>query len=224
MALQTQSTDPRDAKASSLTDATAPNAALNSGEGGTASSGAALRDRTRSAGRRGNALWVDILLLVLVIGILIGGWFGYRALRDDYAPDWEERDILILVEITGADTAVFPAPEYLKGTSVYVSDRIGAPAIGIVESATLSEVQPVTDATSTSSATIPVLTLHITTTARYREGQGYVAGDTPVLAGMSMTFRTGGSTPVDGTLTAAAAEGTIIAIYETAEPDTAADS
>ena len=53
--------------------------------------------------RRGNRLWValvvDVILLVLLAGLIVGGIFGYRAVRDMYAPVWDERDVVFGVKM-----------------------------------------------------------------------------------------------------------------------------
>ena len=66
------------------------------------------------AGRGRSRIWVtllvDLILLLVIAGLVVGGVFAYRAIRELYAPAWETREVVFKVEMTGID------PEDRKST------------------------------------------------------------------------------------------------------------
>ena len=65
--------------------------------------GAGMMPGASARRRRVIAILVDILLLLLLAGLIAGGWFAYRAIREVYAPTWETREVVFRVEMTGID-------------------------------------------------------------------------------------------------------------------------
>lgn len=161
------------------------------------------------------AILMDILLLLALAGLLVGGWFGYRALRDVYAPEWEVREVTYRVELKGIDPNVV---EYgADGRPVYTnkalwsSDRTDADHLG-----TVVDVQ--TDLVDGNTLN---LYLTVKANAYYREGKGYRMGVTMLLAGYEGLFRLEGASGdlVDGLM----AEGMILSLHETADEQTEAN-
>ena len=160
--------------------------------------------------RRGKRLWVtllvDLILLVLLAGLIVGGIFGYRAVRDMYAPGWEVRDV-----VCGVNMANVP-PEMVKYDSergkyfivdgpIWSSDETDADMLG-----TVTDIRTVMVSTEADGQGETVLTLYleVKASAYYREGKGYRMGETLLLAGSTGTYR------LDGL----SAEGTIIFMHE----------
>lgn len=191
----------RDGKASSLTDSTEAHrpgtpAAVES-KGGEVKGGRLGRPR-----RGWVALVVDLVLLVVLIGLIVGGVFAYRAVRELYAPTWETRDVVFCVEMTGIDPAMVKYGQdgrpTFTGNAIWSSDRTDADLLG-----TVTDVRTVLVAWEDGHNT---LTLYLTVEAQahYREGKGYRMGATMLLAGITDTFR------VEGMV----AEGTVISMHE----------
>ncbi len=157
-------------------------------------------------GRRGDRWWisllVDMALLLVLAGLIVGAVFGYRALRDLYAPVWETREVVFCVEMKGID------PELVKygkdgrptivNNSIWSSDLTDADHLGIVTDVR-SVLVPLNDGTNT-------LTLYLTVEANayYRLGKGYRMGETMLLAGYEGVFR----------LESLSAQGSIISMHE----------
>ena len=157
-------------------------------------------------GRRGNRWWVsllvDLVLLALLAGLIVGGVFGYRALRELYAPTWETRDVVFCVEMTGIDPNMVKygqdgRPTFVNNP-VWSSDHTDADCLG-----TVTDVRTVLVALEDGTNT---LTLYLTVEAKayYREGKGYRMGETMLLAGTEGVYRLEGMS----------AAGTVISMHE----------
>lgn len=139
--------------------------------------------------RRGRAkVWVvDILLLVAIAGLVVGGVFLYRYLRDTYAPSWDEEQVVYVVELSGLDptllTSASGGDRPLVGKEIYASAREDADVLG-----TVRDVVRVTDE-KTGRVT---LYLTVAATVRYREEKGYWIGDTRLLCGRTYSMRVAG--------------------------------
>ena len=173
--------------------------------------------RGRSEGRgprgaRNQRFWmtllVDMVLLAVLFGAVAGGIFGYRAVREWYAPEWETRDVIFCVEMENIDP---DAVKYgadgrptMEGNGIWSSDRTDADLLG-----TVTEVRTVLVAKEDGTNT---LTLYLTVEAGayYREGKGYRMGETMLLAGSEGTYRLEGLT----------AAGTIVSMHEKADDPT----
>lgn len=157
-------------------------------------------------GRRDRRLWVsvlvDVILLVVLVGLIVGAWFGIRAVRELYAPTWETRTVVYRVEIEGI------APDEVKYASdgryvfenkaVWSSEHTDADHLG-----TVTDAHTVLVAWDDGSNTV-TLYLTVEAEAYYREGKGYRMGETMLLAGAKGLFRLEGMT----------AEGTIVSMHE----------
>lgn len=138
--------------------------------------------------RTGKRLWlsllVDVVVLLVLVGLIVGGWYGFRAIRDLYAPEWEARSVVFGLEIKDVPTDML---EYyqneINGTAVRSSDRTDADVIG-----TVIEVQNVLVRQEDGSETLNIR-LILEAEAHYREGEGYRMGETMLLAGMEQDFR-----------------------------------
>ena len=156
---------------------------------------------------RGKRLWmailVDVLFLALVAGLTLGGVYGYRALREMYAPEWEIREVVFRVkmenippEMLVMDTA--QSDLVIKGKSIWSSEQTDADMLGIVENVRTATVS------TESSETVLTMYLDVRASAYYRKGKGYRMGETMLLAGSTGTYRLAGL----------AAEGMIISVSE----------
>lgn len=204
-----------DRKASALTDSTHAHTPVAPTEGKRESNprepgAAGLR-------RRGARLWVailvDILLILAIVGLFVGGFFGYRAVRELYAPTWETREVVFCVMMEGID------PEMVKynqdgrptftGNAIWSSGSTDADRLG-----TVTDVRTVL-VTHTDRTNSLTLYLTVEAEARYREGQGYYMGNTHLLAGIEGIFRVQGMS----------AEGMVISLGEpTAETEAPAEA
>ena len=188
-----------DPKASSLPDsATAhrpASPASRSGKG----------DGKRSVSRRGSRGWVtlavDIILLLVIAGLVVGAVFAYRVIRELYAPTWETREVVFEVEMTGIDLDLVKYGQdgrpTMTGHPLWSSDRSDADFLG-----TVTDVRTVL--VSEEGKNSLNLYLTVEATAHYREGKGYHMGVTMLLAGMKNTFMAEGLV----------AEGTVISMHE----------
>lgn len=156
--------------------------------------------------RRGNHWWVslliDLALLVVLAGLIVSVVFGYRALRELYAPVWETRDVVFCVEMEGIDPEMVKYGQDGRPTFVndpiWSSDRTDADLLG-----TVTDVRTVLVAWEDGTNT---LTLYLTVHAEayYREGKGYRMGETMLLAGSESVYRLEGMS----------SEGIIISMHE----------
>lgn len=195
-----------DAKASSLPDSAATHrpAAAASGK----SRGEGKRFTGRKGPRRGVTLLVDILLLLILAGLITGGVFAYRAIRELYAPTWETREVVFGVEMTGIDLDLVKYGQdgrpTITGHPLWSSDRDDADLLG-----TVTDVRTVLVSGEEGENTLN-LYLTVEATAYYREGKGYRMGTTMLLAGMKGTFMAQGLV----------AEGMVISMHEKSDETT----
>ncbi len=199
-----------DRKASSLADRTVTlrPAASDPKE---PSSGAAAAGRKRPASRNRITLLVDLILLVFIALLVVGGIFAYREIRELYAPTWETRDVVFRVEMTGVDPAMIKYGQdgrpTMVGHPLWSSDLIDADCLG-----TVTDVRTVLVSGEDGNNTL-TLYLTVEASAHYREGKGYRMGATALLAGTEGTFL------AEGLI----AEGTVISMHEKSD-ETAAET
>ena len=132
-------------------------------------------------------LLVDLLLLAILCGLGGGIWFGYRSVKNIYAPEWEIRPISFVIEIT--DLELEQANDMLKtlpGCRVWYSADANGDLLGKI-----NELEPVPYTDENGKGKV-ALYLTVSTEANYREGKGYYVGSTGLLAGESAIFRTEG--------------------------------
>ena len=145
------------------------------------------------------------------IGLVIGGVFAYRQIRELYAPTWETREVVFRVEMTGIDPAMIKYGQdgrpTMVGHPLWSSDRTDADCLG-----TVTEVQTVLVSGEDGNNTLN-LCLTVEASAHYREGKGYRMGATMLLAGTQGTFL------AEGLI----AEGVVISMHEKSG-DTAGDT
>lgn len=143
----------------------------------------------KASGRKRRGTWlIDGIFLVLIIGAVVGIYFLYSHLRDKFAPAWEERPVVYVLELTGVDSEMVAyessGEKALCGKDVYGSMKPGADQLGRV-----TEAIRVQDAENPDRVT---LYLTVEATARYREGYGYRMADTRLLCGETRGFRLAG--------------------------------
>ncbi len=155
--------------------------------------------------RRRGVIIIDILLIVLLCGGIVGGVFGYRALKAAYTPVWEEREMIYCVELLCVDAEALP-PYWNVHAPAYASDAADAAPIGYLVDVSHMTTLPgssskidFSGSAETGTASEPTyksVGLVLRTTARYRAGEGYLCGDFSLLAGVSFDIRVDGiSTP-----------------------------
>lgn len=190
----------KDRKATSLSDGVGTY--RTSAPEGSESKGNARKPDPVRKSRKWVALVVDLILLVVLIGLIVGGVFAYRAIRDLYAPVWETRDVVMCVKMEGIDPSMVKYGQdgrsTFTGNPIWSNDRTDADCLG-----TVTDVRTVLVSREDGYNTI---TMYLTVEARayYREGKGYRMGATMLLAGDGGTYR------VEGMI----AEGTIISMHE----------
>lgn len=145
--------------------------------------------KPRREGRR--FFWVvDFLILVLTVACICGAWFGYRHLRNKWAPAWDVRQITFCILIEDMDPALLPYDQNgelaLHGKTVWSSDRASADAIGKITS-----YDTVMIAQEGKANTVD-LYLYVEADALYRAGEGYRVERTPLLAGQTGVYRFAG--------------------------------
>lgn len=182
-------TDGENRKASALTDGSRPQTAAPE-EAGKAPPRRERKKEDRLRSRSAQPwvpILVDMILILVLAGLLVGGIFGYRAARDVYAPVWETRDVVFCIRLDGIDSR-FVLDENgsyrsFLGESVWSSNSTNADHLG-----TVSDTR-VVQTTYDDGADRITLYMTVTATARYRAGQGYYLGDTRLLAGIEGHFR-----------------------------------
>ena len=187
------------------------------GSGGNAESVKSAKGTGKVAmGRRDRRLWVsllvDVILLLVLVGLIVGAWLGLRALRELYAPTWETRTVVYCVEIEGIspDAVKYGSDgRYVfENKGIWSTDRTDADFLG-----TVTDARTVLVAWDDGSNTV-TLYLTVEAEAYYREGKGYRMGETLLLAGNRGDFR------LEGMI----AQGTIVSMHEKkaeTEPQTA---
>ena len=132
-------------------------------------------------------LLVDLALLLVLCGLGVGIWFGYRAVKNIYAPEWETRQISFVVEITDLGLEETNAlRNTLSGSPLWYSSAADGDMLGQI-----SQLDSVPYTTEEGEGVL-ALYLTVTAEAKYREGQGYYVGSTRLLAGENGVFRTEG--------------------------------
>ncbi len=147
-------------------------------------------------------LIVDLVLLLVLVGVVVGGWLGYRAVKSAYAPDWQSRQVSFSVEIKNIDydraDQLLPS---LAGHDLWYSAHVSGDRLGVVK-----DVRAVPSVTEDGRETM-TLYLTVETTVAYRAGVGYYVGTTRILAGETGVFRAQGMT----------AEGMVVSLTDLTE-------
>ena len=124
----------KDGKASSLTDG-AGTLRPSTPEGGEGKGSNRKFDPVKKK-RTWKTLVVDLVLLVVIVGLVAGGVFAYRAIRDLYAPVWETRDVVFCVKMDGIDPSMVKYGQdgrsTFTGNPIWSSDRTDADCLGTV--------------------------------------------------------------------------------------------
>ncbi len=192
-------------KASSLTDRTAiPTPRPSSDEADRA--GKDFRLTLRRPKKRGwVSILVDVILILILAGLVVGGYYGYRAVKEIYAPTWDTREVTFCVKMEDIDpdmvTYGADGQPTFTNHPIWSSDKTDADCLG-----TVTHVRPVLVTWDDGRNTM-TLYLTVEATAYYREGKGYRMGETMLLAGTEGTYRVRGMV----------AEGIMISMHEIEE-------
>ena len=131
-------------------------------------------------------LMVDTVLLLIIAALAVGGVWGYRALKEVYAPVWDETTVEFCIRIGGVDVASIYDEEgrsLFDQCDVWHSDHAQGELWGTVVDV---------DAPPEENGHTATLYLTVRSAALYRAGEGYYIGETHLLAGMKSTFRVRG--------------------------------
>ncbi len=159
--------------------------------------------------RQGNRWWVsllvDLVILAVVAGLVMGFVFAFRAVRELYAPTWEVRPVIFDVKMEGIPPDMVKydqekAQYTIMNNPIWSSEQTDADCLGTV-------VDVRTVLVSTGEFNTVTLYLRVEADAYYREGKGYRMGETLLLAGAEGVYR----------LEGLAAEGMIISMHERSE-------
>lgn len=171
-------------KASSLAgDGLSPLSRSMSGSGKRAGG---VRERSVSGKKRFSwkSLVVDLLLILLVSGIGVGAFFGYRAVKNAYMPAWETKSIEFCVKIPDMESERGNLlVTVLEGKNFWLSAEADGACLGVISQAAYD---PGAEEDEIN------LILTVRTTAQYRKGEGYYVGSTRILAGETGKFRSEG--------------------------------
>ncbi len=146
---------------------------------------------------------VDLVLLLLLAVLIVGGIFGYRALKEVYDPVWDSKTVEFCIKVSNVPrNTVYDVDgeNRLTGKQMWVSDRVDGDCLGTVRAAFLEAPKP--------GETTSTLYLTVETTAKYRTGEGYYVNDTQLLAGTIGQYRVHGMT----------FDGVMISMHETETP------
>ena len=146
-------------------------------------------ERTLSGKQRTwwKGILMDVIILLVLVGLGTGIFFAYQAIRDIYAPVWDERDIEFVVKIANIDyeraDEILPtlADHDLWHTDAADGQRLGTVTDVIMEAFNTGE----------GKATM-TLYLTVSTTAQYHKADGYFVGDIRLLAGETVVYRANG--------------------------------
>ena len=192
----------RDRKLSGLSKRAAAEPLAESGKG---SRGHGRMTMSRRGGRWWVSLLVDLVLLAVVTGLVVGFIFAFRAVRELYAPTWEVRSVVFCVKMEGISPDMVKYDRE-KGQYTIVSNPIWSSEFTDADHlGTVTDVRTVL--VSTGEVNTVTLYLKVEADAYYREGKGYRMGETLILAGAEGTYRLEGLT----------AEGIIISMHEQSE-------
>lgn len=149
------------------------------------------RQRDRATSQNSAKFWrsvlVDVIILLVLVGIGVGGWLGYLALRDIYAPVYDQKEVSYVLKLVDIDydraDELLPA---LPEGDVYYSAKADGVCIGQV-----SDVIAVPSVTGDGKETM-TLYLTVSVTATYHPKDGYYVEDICLLAGEVAVYRTKG--------------------------------
>lgn len=132
----------------------------------------------------------DILLLAVIVGIVVGAWFGVRALKKAFTPNEQACSIsycVALYDLTPESFLYTEDGSYAIVTNpIWFSDRGDGDEIGKVTSLDfVLNMNEDYDDTVTAYVTVEA-------DAVYREDTGYFVGNTRIVSGLEGGFRMNG--------------------------------
>ncbi len=132
--------------------------------------------------RRRVQVWVDILLILLLVGVVAGGIFGFNQFKKLYTPRYKLHTVMILVEFSDLEAAYLPKYWHMNAAA-YISEGGMDRPIATLSDVPLVVVQETEDGASPDELRKTVRIL-LKAEAVYRPGEGYSVGEVPLWAGM----------------------------------------
>jgi hypothetical protein len=136
----------------------------------------------------------DIILIVFIIGVIVGAYFGVRALQRVFAPVEEEREITFCVALPNVPQDSVPTNSdgtfAMMDHPIWYTDNAGGDKLGTVTGVDFKLVE---------HENADLMTLYLTVSAKvtyrndtYPGGAGYYVGNTRIVGGLEGVFRMNG--------------------------------
>ena len=152
-------------------------------------------EHRRGNGRelRGTAVVVDILLILLVAAVVVGGYFTYRAIKKAYQPTYETRKIEMEIALVDVDRTLAEELRIgMQGDDIWYTDRTDGVCLGRIDEVRVAESASSLNNSNGISPDKVDIYLLVRADAQLRTGKGYYVSDVRILAGESSVFRVKG--------------------------------
>ena len=152
-------------------------------------------DHRRGGGRNGGwvTVVVDILLILLVVGVAVGGYFTYRAIKNAYQPTYETRKIEFEIALVDVDRTLAEELQVgLQGDDIWYTDRTDGACLGRIDEIRVTESAASLNNSNGISPDKVDIYLLVRADAQFRAGKGYYVSDVRILSGESGVFRVKG--------------------------------
>ena len=172
-----------------------------SGLGIEETAGACRRPEQRRGGRRRGkgrevrwtTVGLDILLILLVVGVAVGGYFTYRAIKKAYQPVYETRKIEFEIALVNVDRGMAETLQNnLQGDDIWYTDRTDGVRLGRIDEIRVAESSTSPYENNGITAEKVDVYLLVRADAQFRAGKGYYVSDVRILTGESSVFRVKG--------------------------------
>ena len=149
--------------------------------------------RGKVRGNRWSTFVLDILLILLVVGIAVGGYFTYRAIKQAYRPTYETRKLEFEIALTDVDRELAEElRDGLQGDDIWYTDRTDGTRLGRIDEGHVAESASSIKNNGGISPDKVDIYLLVRANAQFREGKGYYVSDIRILSGDFGVFRVKG--------------------------------